>query len=195
MEFDPHSNYFAPEDKEKFDQNISGKFEGIGARLQKKNQEVEITEIIVGGPVWKAKALEVGDVILKVAQKEEVPVEIGSMRLSDAVKLIKGPKGTEVYLTIKRVSGLIEDIVITRDIVELEESYAKASVILKNNKQYGFIQLPKFYIDFKDQNSRNAASDIKKEIELLKKRDVKGIILDLRNNGGGSLKTVVDNLL
>ena len=192
MEFDPHSNYFAPEDKEKFDQNISGKFEGIGARLQKKNQEVEITEIIVGGPVWKAKALEVGDVILKVAQKEEAPVEIGSMRLSDAVKLIKGPKGTEVYLTIKRVSGLIEDIVITRDIVELEESYAKASVILKNNKQYGFIQLPKFYIDFKDQNSRNAASDIKKEIELLKKRDVKGIILDLRNNGGGSLKTVVD---
>ena len=192
MEFDPHSNYFAPEDKEKFDQNISGKFEGIGARLQKKNQEVEITEIIVGGPVWKAKALEVGDVILKVAQKEEAPVEIGSMRLSDAVKLIKGPKGTEVYLTIKRVSGLIEDIVITRDIVELEESYAKASIILKNNKQYGFIQLPKFYIDFKDQNSRNAASDIKKEIELLKKRDVRGIILDLRNNGGGSLKTVVD---
>ena len=192
MGFDPHSNYFAPDDKEKFDQNISGKFEGIGARLQKKNQEVEITEIIVGGPVWKAKALEVGDVILKVAQKEEAPLEIGSMRLNDAVKLIKGPKGTQVYLTVKRVSGLIEEVVITRDIVELEESYAKASIILKNNKQYGFIQLPKFYIDFKDQNSRNAASDIKKEIELLKKRDIKGIILDLRNNGGGSLKTVVD---
>ena len=192
MGFDPHSNYFAPDDKEKFDQNISGKFEGIGARLQKKSQEVEITEIIVGGPVWKAKALEVGDVILKVAQKEEAPLEIGSMRLNDAVKLIKGPKGTQVYLTVKRVSGLIEEVVITRDIVELEESYAKASIILKNNKQYGFIQLPKFYIDFKDQNSRNAASDIKKEIELLKKRDIKGIILDLRNNGGGSLKTVVD---
>ena len=192
MGFDPHSNYFAPDDKEKFDQNISGKFEGIGARLQKMNQEVEITEIIVGGPVWKAKALEVGDVILKVAQKEEAPLEIGSMRLNDAVKLIKGPKGTQVYLTVKRVSGLIEEVVITRDIVELEESYAKASIILKNNKQYGFIQLPKFYIDFKDQNSRNAASDIKKEIELLKKRDIKGIILDLRNNGGGSLKTVVD---
>ncbi len=192
MGFDPHSNYFAPDDKEKFDQNISGKFEGIGARLQKKSQEVEITEIIVGGPVWKAKALEVGDVILKVAQKEEAPLEIGSMRLNDAVKLIKGPKGTQVYLTVKRVSGLIEEVVITRDIVELEESYAKASIILKNKKQYGFIQLPKFYIDFKDQNSRNAASDIKKEIELLKKRDIKGIILDLRNNGGGSLKTVVD---
>ena len=191
-EYDPHSNYFAPDDKEKFDQSISGKFEGIGARLQKKNEKVEITEIIVGGPVWKAKALEVGDIILKVAQKKEAPVEIGSMRLGDAVKLIKGPKGTEVYLTIKRVSGLIEEVVITRDVVELEESYAKASIIIKNNKLYGFIELPKFYIDFKDQNSRNAASDIKREIELLKKRDIKGIILDLRNNGGGSLKTVVD---
>lgn len=191
-EYDPHSNYFAPDDKEKFDQSISGKFEGIGARLQKKNEKVEITEIIVGGPVWKAKALEVGDIILKVAQKKEAPVEIGSMRLGDAVKLIKGPKGTEVYLTIKRVSGLIEEVVITRDVVELEESYAKASIIIKNKKLYGFIELPKFYIDFKDQNSRNAASDIKREIELLKKRDIKGIILDLRNNGGGSLKTVVD---
>ena len=124
--------------------------------------------------------------------RDRSPVDISSMRLNDAVKLIKGPKGTKVYLTIKRVSGFIEDIVITRDIVELEESYAKASIILKNDKQYGFIQLPKFYIDFKDQNSRNAASDIKKEIELLKKRDVKGIVLDLRNNGGGSLSTVVD---
>ena len=140
----------------------------------------------------KLKLLEVGDIILKVAQKKEAPVEIGSMRLGDAVKLIKGPKGTEVYLTIKRVSGLIEEVVITRDVVELEESYAKASIIIKNNKLYGFIELPKFYIDFKDQNSRNAASDIKREIELLKKRDIKGIILDLRNNGGGSLKTVVD---
>ena len=192
LEFDPHSNYFEPDKKEEFDQNISGKFEGIGARLQKKDQVVEIVEVIVGGPVWKAKALEVGDVILKVAQKDEDAVEIGPMRLSDAVKLIKGPKGTQVYLTVKRVSGVIEEVIINRDVVELEESYAKSSVIQKNEKKYGFIQLPKFYIDFKDQNSRNAASDVKKELLALKKRDVSGIILDLRNNGGGSLKTVVD---
>ncbi|MEK9516507.1 MAG: carboxy terminal-processing peptidase [Flavobacteriaceae bacterium] len=192
LEFDPHSNYFEPDKKEEFDQNISGKFEGIGARLQKKDQVVEIVEVIVGGPVWKAKALEVGDVILKVAQKDEDAVEIGPMRLSDAVKLIKGPKGTQVFLTVKRVSGVIEEIVINRDVVELEESYAKSSIIQKNGKNYGFIQLPKFYIDFKDQNSRNAASDVKKELQTLKKRNVSGIILDLRNNGGGSLKTVVD---
>ena len=169
LEFDPHSNYFEPDKKEEFDQNISGKFEGIGARLQKKDQVVEIVEVIVGGPVWKAKALEVGDVILKVAQKDEDAVEIGPMRLSDAVKLIKGPKGTQVYLTVKRVSGVIEEVIINRDVVELEESYAKSSVIQKNEKKYGFIQLPKFYIDFKDQNSRNAASDVKKELLALKK--------------------------
>ena len=192
LEFDPHSNYFAPDDKEKFDQNISGKFEGIGARLQKKGQEVKIVEVIVGGPVWKAKALEVGDIILKVGQENKDAVEIGSMLLSDAVKLIKGPKNTQVFLTVKRVSGVIEEVVITRDIVELEESYAKSSIILKNGKKYGFIELPKFYIDFKDQDSRNAASDIKKELEILKEKKVSGIILDLRNNGGGSLKTVVD---
>jgi carboxyl-terminal processing protease len=192
LEFDPHSNYFAPDDKERFDQNISGKFEGIGARLQKKDQEVKIVEVIVGGPVWKAKALEVGDVILKVAQKDEDPVEIGPMRLNDAVKLIKGPKGTQVFLTVKRVSGVIEEVIINRDVVELEESYAKSSIIKKNGKSYGFIELPKFYIDFKDQNSRNAASDIKKELEILKKKNVSGVIMDLRNNGGGSLKTVVD---
>ncbi|MEK9603269.1 MAG: carboxy terminal-processing peptidase [Flavobacteriaceae bacterium] len=192
LEFDPHSNYFAPDDKEKFDQNISGKFEGIGARLQKKGQEVKIVEVIVGGPVWKAKALEVGDIILKVAQKNKDAVEIGSMLLSDAVKLIKGPKNTQVFLTVKRVSGVIEEVVITRDVVELEESYAKSSIILKNGKKYGFIELPKFYIDFKDQNSRNAASDIKKELEILKEKKVSGIVMDLRNNGGGSLKTVVD---
>lgn len=192
LEFDPHSNYFAPDDKEKFDQNISGKFEGIGARLQKKDQEVEIVEVIVGGPVWKAKALEVGDIILKVAQKGEDGVEIGPMRLNDAVKLIKGPKGTQVFLTVKRVSGIIEDVVITRDVVELEESYAKSSVISKEGKNYGLIELPKFYIDFQDQDSRNAASDIKKQLELLKAKNVQGMILDLRNNGGGSLKTVVD---
>ena len=192
LEFDPHSNYFAPDDKERFDQNISGKFEGIGARLQKKDQEVKIVEVIVGGPVWKVKALEVGDVILKVAQKDEDPLEIGPMRLNDAVKLIKGPKGTQVFLTVKRVSGVIEEVIINRDVVELEESYAKSSIIKKNGKSYGFIELPKFYIDFKDQNSRNAASDIKKELEILKKKNVSGVIMDLRNNGGGSLRTVVD---
>jgi carboxyl-terminal processing protease len=122
-----------------------------------------------------------------VAQKDEDAVEIGPMRLSDAVKLIKGPKGTQVFLTVRRVSGIIEEVEINRDIVELEESYAKSSIIKKNGKNYGLIQLPKFYIDFKDQKSRNAASDVKKELEALKAENVEGIIIDLRGNGGGSL--------
>lgn len=190
--FDPHSNYMAPDMKENFDRDISGKFEGIGAQLQKKPDGIRITSIILGGPVWKGKLLEVGDQILKVAQGSEEPVDVIGMRLDDAVKLIKGPKGTEVRLTVKRVDGTIEIVPIVRDVVELEETFAKSAIIKSNNKNYGIINLPKFYIDFKDQQERNAASDVALEIEKLKKENVSGLIVDLRNNGGGSLKTVVD---
>ena len=139
-QFDPHSFYFAPEDKDRFDTSISGKFEGIGARLEKRNQEIKITELISGGPVWRDKLLEVGDVILKVSEPNKIPVEVTGMRLDDVVKLIKGPKGTKVILNIKHVDGNIEDIIVTRDIVELEESYAKSSLILKNGLKFAFSQ-------------------------------------------------------
>jgi carboxyl-terminal processing protease len=191
-QFDPHTFYFAPQEKERFDTNISGKFEGIGARLQKKNQQIRIVEVISGGPVWRDKLLEVEDIIMKVAQENEEPVDISGMRIDDVVKLIKGPKGTKVYLTIKHVDATLEIIPITRDVVELEDAFAKSSIISKGEKKYGIIHLPKFYIDFKDYQQRNAASDVQKEIEKLKKENVEGIILDLRNNGGGSLQTVVD---
>ena len=192
-EFDPHTFYFAPEDKDRFDQQMSGKLEGIGARLQKRMDNTKIVELISGGPAWRGKELEVGDVIMKVRQENEAKsVNIVGMRLDDAIKLIKGPKGTKVVLTIKKVDGLIEDITITRDIVELEETYAKSSVVNKNDKRFGVINLPKFYVDFEDYNKRNAASDIKKEIERLKEEGMEGLVLDLRNNGGGSLQTVVD---
>ena len=192
LEFDPHTTYYAPQEKDRFDTRISGKFEGIGARLQRKNEEVHIIEIIPGGPVWRDNLLKVGEVILKVAQKDGDPIEIGNMRLDDAVNLIKGPKGTKVYLTVKRVDGIIEEVEITRDVVELEESYAKSSLIIKDNNKYGLIELPQFYIDFDDYSNRNAATDVKNEINQLKEKNVQGIIIDLRNNGGGSLKTVVD---
>ena len=191
-QFDPHTFYFAPEEKDRFDTTMSGKFEGIGARLQKKNQEVKIVEVISGGPIWRDKLLDVGDIILKVAQKDETPVEIVGMRLEDAIKLIKGPKGTEVRLTVKRVDGTVEEVPIVRDVVELQEVYARSSIIQKGEKKFGLINLPKFYIDFNDYGERNAAVDVKKEIEQLKLQNVSGIVLDLRNNGGGSLKTVVD---
>ncbi|MBL6877228.1 MAG: carboxy terminal-processing peptidase [Flavobacteriales bacterium] len=192
-QFDPHTSYLAPEAKEVFDQNISGKFQGIGARLFKRNQQVEISEIIIGGPVWRDNLLNVGDIIIAVAQSaDEEPTEISLMKLTDATDLIKGEKGTNVFLTIKRVDGGIEQVEITRDIVELEETYAKSSIIKDDSNVYGLINLPRFYVDFNDYGERNAASDIKKEILELKNKNINGLILDLRNNGGGSLKTVVD---
>lgn len=192
-QFDPHTSYLAPEAKEAFDQNISGKFQGIGARLFKRNQQVEISEIIIGGPVWRDNLLNVGDIIIAVAQSaDEEPTEISLMKLNDATDLIKGEKGTNVFLTVKRVDGGVEQIQITRDIVELEETYAKSSIIKDDSNVYGLINLPRFYVDFDDYGERNAASDIKKEILELKNKDISGLILDLRNNGGGSLKTVVD---
>ncbi|MGA1770996.1 MAG: carboxy terminal-processing peptidase [Flavobacteriaceae bacterium] len=191
-QFDPHTFYFAPEEKDRFDTNMSGTYDGIGARLQKKNQEVKIVEVISGGPVWRDKLLDVGDIILKVAQATGDAVEISGMRLDDAIKLIKGPSGTQVILTIKRVDGTIEEVAITRDVVQLEEVYARSSLIQKGDKTFGLIALPKFYINFEDYKERNAATDVKKELEQLKKKGVSGIVLDLRNNGGGSLKTVVD---
>jgi len=191
-QFDPHTYYFAPQEKDRFDTSISGKFEGIGARLQKKNQEVRIVEVISGGPVWRDQLLEEEDVIMKVAQENEEPLDIAGMRLDDVVKLIKGPKGTTVYLTVKHVDATVEVIPITRDIVELEDAFAKSSIITKENKKFGVIHLPKFYVDFNDYGERNAASDVKNEIEKLKSENVEGIILDLRGNGGGSLQTVVD---
>ena len=192
LQFDPHTSYLAPSDKDRFDASMSGEFEGIGARLQKRNQEVKIVEIISGGPVWRDELLEIGDIILKVAQPNKEAVDISGMRLDDSIKLIKGPKGTQVILTIKRVDGSIEDVKVTRDVVILEETYARSSLITNDKESFGLIELPKFYINFQDYNQRNAATDVKKELEQLKQKNVKGIILDLRNNGGGSLKTVVE---
>jgi carboxyl-terminal processing protease len=191
-EFDPHTFYFAPDDKEKFDVSMSGKFEGIGARLQKKPEGAKIVEIISGGPVWRDQRLEVGDEIIRVGQEGEDPIDIVGMRLDDAIKLIKGPEGTVVDLTVRKVDGSIEVISLTRDVVELEESYAKSANIIKGDQKFGLINLPKFYVDFNDYSERNAATDVAKELERLKQEGAEGLILDLRDNGGGSLKTVVE---
>ena len=191
--FDPHTYYFAPQDKDRFDASMSGKYEGIGARLEKKMNEIRITELISGGSAWRQNKLQVGDIILKVRQENEnEAVSVLGKRLDDAVKLIKGPKGTSVILTLRRVDGTIEDLKIPRDEIELEETYVKSSILKSDDYIFGVINLPKFYIDFEDLNSRNATTDLKKEIQRLKSEGMNGLVLDLRNNGGGSLKTVVD---
>ncbi|WP_299156477.1 carboxy terminal-processing peptidase [uncultured Christiangramia sp.] len=193
-EFDPHTFYFAPQEKDRFDIAMSGKLEGIGARLVKDSDNITITEVISGGPAWRSDQITEGDVILKVKQEdEEDAVSIVGMRLDDAVDLIKGPKDTKVTLTVrKKVMGNIEDVVLVRDVIEIEETYAKTSMVKKDGKNFGIINLPKFYFDMEDYNSRNAASDIKEDIIRLKQEGMEGLVLDLRNNGGGSLKTVVD---
>ena len=191
--FDPHTTYMQPAVKEVFDQNISGKLEGIGARLQKKGIYTQIFELVSGGPAWKQGDLEEGDIILKVAQGNKEPLDIVGMRLDDAIKFIKGPKGTEVRLTVKKkIDGSTKEIAIIRDIVELGETYVKSSIVMKNNKKYAIIDLPSFYIDFSDENYRDSAKDMEKEIERLKLEGVEGMIIDLRNNGGGSLKTAIE---
>ena len=192
LQFDPHTNYFNPDDKDRFDMNMSGKFEGIGARLSKRDQAIKVVDIIIGGPLWRDQLMEVGDEIQLVRQEEGDAVDIRSMRLDDAIKLIKGPKGSTVHLTIKKVDGTIETIPVKRDLVVLEESYARSSVINRLDQKYGLIHLPKFYVDFKSYKERNAAHDVEQELINLKEADVEGLIIDLRNNGGGSLQTAVD---
>lgn len=193
--FDPHTSYMSPRIKDRFDQDMSGKLEGIGARLVREGIYTEIVELVSGGPAWKQGELEAGDIILKVTQNEEgaEPLDIVGMRLDDAIKFIKGPKGTTVHLTVKKKSdGSTKVISIVRDLVELEETFVKSSVVEQNGKKFGVIDLPKFYISFDDKNYRDSAKDMEKEIERLKEENVEGLLIDLRNNGGGSLKTAIE---
>ncbi|MBD0832490.1 carboxy terminal-processing peptidase [Aestuariibaculum sediminum] len=192
-EFDPHTYYLAPNNKEDFDQRMSGKLEGIGAQLQKRNDYIKVVKLISGGPAWRSQELEVEDLIIKVKQEDEdQPVNIVGMRINDAIKYIKGPKGTKVTLTVKKVDGTIKDITLVRDVIELVDTYAKSSVVKKDGLTFGIIDLPAFYVDFKDYKNINAAKDVKTEIARLKSEGIEGLVLDLRNNGGGSLPTVVD---
>ena len=192
-QYDPHTTYFKPEDKDRFDVNISGRFDGIGARLQKRDGGIEIVQIILGGPLWKDKKIEAGDEIIKVGEPGKDPINVIGMRIDDAIKLIKGPKGTIVELTVRRkTDNEIKTFPITRDEVVLEESYAKSTLIKKDNKTFGLITLPKFYVDFNDSKEINCATDVKNEIINLKNEGIEGLVLDLRNNGGGALQTVVD---
>ena len=190
--FGPHTTYMPPNIKESFDQDMSGKLEGIGARLQKKGIYTHIVELVSGGPAWKQGELEEGDIILKVAQENKEPLDIVGMRLDDAIKFIKGPKDTKVLLTVKKkIDGTTQVITITRDIVQLDETFVKSSIVEKDGKKYGVIDLPKFYINFDDRNFRDSAKDMEKEIERLKEENVEGLLIDLRNNGGGSLDTAI----
>jgi carboxyl-terminal processing protease len=192
--FDPHTEYFPAKDKENFDIHISGQLEGIGATLSQPNAYIKVERLVPGSPCWKQGELEVGDVILKVAQGSDEPVDVVDMRLDEAIKMIRGKKGTEVRLTVKKADGTIKIIPIIRDIVVIEETFAKSAVITDtiNHTKIGYIYLPQFYADFSDNNGRKCSEDMKEEINKLKKENIDGLIFDMRDNGGGSLQDAID---
>ncbi len=190
--YDPHTNYFPPAQKEDFDIQMSGHLEGIGAQLQEKDGYIKITNIIPGGPSYLQGELQTNDLIIRVKQEGGEAVDVVDWRINDAVKIIRGKKGTKVILTVRKPDGTQKDIAITRDIVVLEETYAKSLIIKdKDNISAGYIYLPSFYADFNNPRGRFSWKDVKVEVDKLKKTGVKGILLDLRNNGGGSLDDVV----
>jgi carboxyl-terminal processing protease len=189
---DPHTSYFPPDDKKEFDVTMSGSFFGIGARLSPANDKITVSDIIIGSPSWKQGELKSGDEIIKVAQGSQPAVDVQGYELNDAIKLIRGEKGTEVRLTVKRSDGSTKVIPIIRDVVLMEETFAKSAVIKTKEGSVGYIYLPEFYADFNHTSRRTSSSDIAIEVKKLKEAGVAGIILDLRNNGGGSLGDVVD---
>lgn len=190
--YDPHTSYFNPQDKDDFDVNISGQLEGIGARLQDKKGYATIMEVVIGGPAWKDGQLEVGDQITHVKQKGGDQVNIVGLLLDEAIRHIRGKKGTEVTLTVKKKDGSIKDIKLVRDVIEQDEVFARSAVIEKNGEKYGVIYLPEFYTNFNDRNGRDPSDDITREINELKKENIKGLVFDIRYNGGGSLEEVVE---
>ncbi|NND06193.1 MAG: carboxy terminal-processing peptidase [Saprospiraceae bacterium] len=190
--YDPHSSYFSPREKESFDQEMYGTYEGIGARLMPEGELTKVTQIIPGGPAWKQQDLEVNDYIVMVAQDGAEAQDVRGWRQDDVIDLIRGKKGTKVVLTVKKKDGSLNEVTIVRDKVVLEEGNAK-SLMLNLGEDYpeiGYILLPKFYFESGDKSG--CAEDVGKEIKRLKDEGAQGLILDLRNNGGGSLSEVVD---
>jgi carboxyl-terminal processing protease len=192
--YEPHSGYFPPLEKENFNIRMSGKLEGIGAQLREEDGYIKVVNVVPGSASWRQGDLEVNDKIIKVAQGNEEPVDVVDIRIDDVLPLIRGKKGTEVRLTVKKTSGIVKVIPIIRDVVVLEESYAKSAIIdhKKANVKVGLIDLRSFYADFEDPNGRRCAHDVRREVEKLIEEKVDGIVIDLRFNGGGSLSDVVD---
>lgn len=190
--YDPHTSYFPPKDKENFDIGMSGRLEGIGATLSERDGYIKVEHIVPGSASSKQGDLKSGDLILKVAQGDDAPVDVVDMPLDEAVQLIRGKKGTIVKLTVKKLDGTTQVIPIKRDIVVIEEGYAKSAIFEKDGKKYGYIYLPQFYADFNNKGGRTAGNDIKVEIQKLKMQGVEGIMFDMRNNGGGSLQEAIN---
>lgn len=187
---DPHTNFFPPIEKRVFDEQMSGHFYGIGAQLREEDGNIKITSLITGSPAWKSGQISINDAIIKVAQNDSVAVDITGYAIEDAVKIIRGKKGTAVILTLKKADGAIKTVKLIRDEIVQDETFAR-SLIINGKYKVGYIYLPEFYADFEKTNGARCSDDVAKEIKKLKKENVQGIIMDLRRNGGGSLMDVV----
>lgn len=206
MSIDPHTNYLSPVSSDNFKIDMSLSLEGIGARLQTEDDYTKIAEIIPGGPADKSGLLKADDKIVGVAQGEDGEFEdIIGWRITDAVKLIRGTKGTTVKLQIIKAGSDLNskpiEISLIRDKVKLEDQAAKGSVleIMNHDKPFriGVIDIPKFYNDFEgnrngDLNSKSTTKDVKKIIDSLRTENIDGIIIDLRDDGGGSLQEAIE---
>jgi carboxyl-terminal processing protease len=188
---DPHTEFFPPVDKRYFDEEMSGRFYGIGASLQYDDGNIKIASVISGSPASKSGELQPGDIIQKVAQGKEEPTDLTGFVVTDAVKIIRGKKGTEVRLTVKKLDGAIKVITLIRDEIVQDETFARSAIVKEGGSRIGYIFLPEFYADFDHPNGARSYVDVAKEVTKLKDEKVDGIVIDLRNNGGGSLYDVV----
>jgi carboxyl-terminal processing protease len=189
--YDPHSNYFLPVDRREFQVSLSGVYYGIGAVLQDMGGKIGINELMIGGPAWKSGQVEKGDVIWKVAQEGGKPVEVAGLVMSEVIKLTRGEKGTAVTITFRKQDGSLKEVTLKREALQLEDTFVK-SAIIEDSVKLGYISFPKFYTDFGDDNGRSCARDMARELQRLQIENVKGIIIDIRDNGGGSLGEVIN---
>lgn len=188
---DPHTTFFPPIEKRSFDEQMSGKFYGIGASLRQEDGSIKILTLVTGSPAWKSGQVQIGDIIAKVGQGAEEPQDMTGFDTEDAVKLIRGKKGTEVRLTLKKTDGSTKVISLIRDEIKIEETFARSAIVNEGARKIGYIYLPEFYADWEVPNGARCAEDVAKEIQKLKAENIDGIIMDLRNNGGGSLFDVI----
>ena len=170
---------------------MSGQFFGIGATLQYDEGNIKITSVVAGSPASKSGQIQAGDIILKVGQAAEEPVDLTGFMTTDAVKLIRGKKDSEVRLTIRKIDGTVKVVSLIRDRIVQDEGYARSAVIQEAGRKIGYIYLPDFYADFENPNGRRCFTDVANELTKLKAEGISGLVFDLRNNGGGSLYDVV----
>lgn len=191
-EMDPHTDFFPPVEKRSFDERLSGRFFGIGALLQQEEDKIKIKSVTTGGPAWKSGEIQSNDFIVKVGQATGEAEDITGYTTDDAVKLIRGAEGTEVKITVQKPDGTLKTVSLIRAELKLDETFARSVIINSGKHKIGLIDLPAFYADFQRPQAARCSQDVAKEVARLKAEGVEGIILDIRDNGGGSLQEVVN---